>query len=107
MNFLKSKLYFCKSVEFVLAASMSFSNMMSCGFGSGSFCDMQYLIVATSQESFGRRQESFRDLLSIFLACACAANLALTVLLEFCRMFCSFSTRIVFFALVSFWIVGG
>ena len=70
--------------ELIFAAFIEFSNVISCGSGSFSCCEMQYLTVVTSHENFWLVQESFKDLLNIFSACACAACFSLAVAREFC-----------------------
>ena len=51
--------------------------------------------MVTSHENFGLVQELFKDLLSMFSACACAACFALAVVREFSRAFCSSFIRFV------------
>ena len=79
----------------VSAASSEFSNLMLCGFGSDSSCEMQNLTELTSHENFGLVQESLSDLLSIFLACACAACFSFMIVMECCRFSFSVFARFV------------
>ena len=69
------------------AASIELSNLISCGPDSVSCCDMLYLIVVTSHENYGLVQQSFKDLLSIFLACAYAACFSFMFMLELGKVF--------------------
>ena len=73
----------------ISTASVEFSNLISCGFGSDSCCEIQNLIVVTSQENFRLVQELFNDLPNIFSAWACATSFSFVVVLD-CWVFSFF-----------------